>query len=343
MTQLQTKPMNGASDPWTAKYVPHGESDPISLTPKIIRDLIAIPTKQGHYPSDQEIKKFLLLCKSMKLNPFVRDAFLVGYDSNDGPSFSLITAHQAFLKRAELHPEYDGMESGVIVEREGEIVEEVGDFLLSGDTVLGGWARVHFKNRRHAMYKRVRLETYNTGRSRWKADPVGMIVKVAEADALRSSFPTMLGGLYGEGETVHEIRGDVDASPAIGQNRVADVTRAIEESSPATELPKPYASEESHPSAKEPTKENVPAMEPPKQSSAGIRQTEVLDSYTVLPAHIVADLTAMIRELKKDGRAIVKSAGVKTLDRLPLPMAMKLIEEFRPEWEKLYPPSDASE
>ena len=143
----------------------------------------------------------MMLCRSRKLNPFVADCFLQGYDGRDGAQFSLITAHQAFLKRAEVHPEFDGMDSGVIVkDSNDEIVERVGDFLMPGDELEGGWAGVHFKARKHAMKRRLNLRTFNQGFGRWQKDPAGMIVKCAEADALRSSFPTMLGGLYSDNE-----------------------------------------------------------------------------------------------------------------------------------------------
>jgi phage recombination protein Bet len=167
----------------------------------MVRNLICVPTKLGARCDQNQAIKFIMLCKARALNPWEGDAYLVGYDTKDGPQFSLITAHQAFLKRAEVHPEYDGMESGVIVaDAEGNLAEREGDFFIDGETVLGGWARVHFKDRKFPMYKRLRLSTFNKGFGRWRDDPAGQIVKCAEADALRSSFPTSLGGMYLEGE-----------------------------------------------------------------------------------------------------------------------------------------------
>jgi len=140
--------------------------------------------------------KFLMMCRARKLDPFEGDSFFIGFDTQDGPRFSLITAHQAFLKRAELNPEYDGMESGVIVIRDNAAIELEGDFHLDSDTLVGGWCRVYFKNRSKPMFKRVKLTTFNKGTQLWASNPSGMITKCAEADALRSSFPTLLGGLY---------------------------------------------------------------------------------------------------------------------------------------------------
>ncbi len=187
------------------EYVPFQERDPIKLSVDIVRNYIATPTKKGVLPTDAQCMRFVMLCKARQLNPFAGDAYLVGYDGQNGPEFSLITAHQSLLKRAEVHPEYDGMESGVMVRR--KVVDEKGeersvtmdlegDYFETGDEILGGWACVHFRTRRHPMRERVRLSTYNSGYSRWKADPGGMIVKVAEASCLRRAFPTVLGGMF---------------------------------------------------------------------------------------------------------------------------------------------------
>jgi len=184
-------------DKAVVEFKPFGSEDAIKLTVSIVKNLIAIPTKSGRLPSDNECMKFMMLCRSRALNPFEGDSFLQGYDGKDGPQFSLITAHQAFLKRAEVHPEFDGFESGVIVaDKDGNMVDRIGDFTLKDDELLGGWCTVHFKGRKHPMKKRLKLSTFNQGFGRWQKDAAGMIVKCAEADALRSSFPTKIGGMY---------------------------------------------------------------------------------------------------------------------------------------------------
>ena len=182
------------------EYTPFGSNDKIKLTAGIVRRFVASKTASGQEASDTDCMKFMALCKARGLNPFEGDAFLQGYDSKDGPKFSLITAHQAFLKRAESNAEFDGMESGVVVSRGGNIVEYEGDMVLDGDTLIGGWSRVFRRDRSKPTYRRLNLKTFNTGRSRWEKDPAGMIVKCAEADGLRSAFPNSCGGMYMQGE-----------------------------------------------------------------------------------------------------------------------------------------------
>ena len=178
------------------EYVPFGGKDKIKLSIALVKNLICVKTKSGKTCSDNDAMKFLMMCQARLLNPYEGDSFLIGYDGKDGPTFSLITAHQAFLKRAELNPEYDGMKSGIIVEDDGRLVDLEGDFFSPNQKVVGGWATVFFKNRKQNMHKRIRLQRFQKAWGIWQDDPAGMICKCAEADALRSSFPTMLGGLY---------------------------------------------------------------------------------------------------------------------------------------------------
>lgn len=177
-------------------YVPLGEQESISLTLSRVKKFLCVPTRSGKMPSDEQVVKYMMLCKAQSLNPWVNDAYLVGYDSKDGPQFSLITAHQALLKRAEASPEFNGMESGVVVMRDNQVSERGGDLVLPNETLVGGWARVHRKDRQIPSYDALSLTTFNTGRSRWAVDPAGQIVKCAEASALRKAFPSTLAAMY---------------------------------------------------------------------------------------------------------------------------------------------------
>ena len=197
MTQAtqQIQPPSGDDKP--VSFIPYGSSDQIKLSIAIIQNILAVRTRSGKTCGRNDAIKFLMMCQARRLNPFEGDAFLVGYDGKDGPTFSLITAHQAFLKRAEIHPEFDGMLSGVIVKSEDGTISDIeGDFYLPEQEVVGGWATVFFKNRKRPTTRRIRMERFNKGFAQWQVDAAGMIVKCAESDALRSSFPTMLGGLF---------------------------------------------------------------------------------------------------------------------------------------------------
>lgn len=198
-----------------ATFTPFHEDKPITLTVGMVLRHFAKPTKRGMMPTEAQAEKFVMLCKTRGLNPYVGDAFIVGYDTDDGPEFNLITAHQALLKRAEAHQQFAGMASGVIVRREvpavfvdgekiadktGETIEYDGKYVEPGDTLVGAWSKVKRKDRDEPKYSRVALTAFNKGFGRWKSDAAGMIVKCAQADALRETFPNELGGMFAEEE-----------------------------------------------------------------------------------------------------------------------------------------------
>lgn len=245
MTNQITKPTEEKS----IEFVPHGSAEKIKLSVSIIKNLIAVRTKSGKTCSDQDALKFLMLCQAQHLNPFSGDAFLIGYDGKDGPSFSLITAHAAFLKRAESCEKFEGMESGIIFKNDdGTIDERQGDFHSGEEKVIGGWAKVYRTDRKIPCYRRIRLERFDKGFAQWQVDPAGMIVKCAESDALRSSFPALLSGLYLEGEqlslnqqvkSASELVRIVEEGPQQGQSEGQKETKRIapnEAVSPRTKI-----------------------------------------------------------------------------------------------------------
>lgn len=205
MSTVTAPVANGANVPVPAlpfdqravRFTPLAESEAIEISVNMVKNILAVRSKSGKEPQPADIMKYMMLCKSRKLNPFVGDAYLLGYDSKDGTKWNLITAIQALRKRAEANPKYRGTECGVIVrgadntriEREGAMVDD-------GEKLLGGWAKVHREDRSMPTYASVKLSVYDTGMSRWGKDPGGMISKVAEAAALRQAFPSDLAGLY---------------------------------------------------------------------------------------------------------------------------------------------------
>jgi phage recombination protein Bet len=192
------------SEEFKVEFTPFGESKAIHLTAGMVREYLTVKTKQGHQASAADVRQFLELCAAQGLNPWTKDAVLVGFDTKDGPKFNLITSHQALLKRAEFSQHFDGIESGVIVFRgedpldatdETTILRE-GDFVHASEFLLGGWAKVFRKDRARPFSDRIHREVFDTKMSRWEKDPAGMIVKVAEGSALRKAFPSALSGLY---------------------------------------------------------------------------------------------------------------------------------------------------
>lgn len=161
----------------------------ITVTADDVRNLICPSADQ------KEVALFLQLCKSQRLNPFVKDAYLVKYGSNPA---QMITNYQVFNRRACKNENYAGIENGVVVLRNGEIVHKDGSavYKAAGETLLGGWAKVYFKDNRKPAYAEVALDDYSTVKRNWSKMPGVMIEKCAKAAAWRLAFPDDFQGMY---------------------------------------------------------------------------------------------------------------------------------------------------
>lgn len=295
---------------FSISYRPLGEEQPIELTTDRVKRFLVKPTKSGALPTHEDIVQFMMLCQAQGLNPWVRDAFLVGYDGKDGPQFSLITAHQAFLKRAEASHEYDGMESGVVVlGADGAPSYREGDLVLDGEELVGGWARAYRKDRKQPSFDALKLATYNTGRSRWAADPAGMIVKCAEASALRKAFPSNLAGLLIREEMDRVIDGEFTkangAAPrAITRSNLND----------QIEAPKPSEATSAVPPAEAfPSPSAEPVGDSPARPSASAAPQEDSSPEPTLREKFLMDVAGA--SSAKDLRKIADSDAYLMLDR----------------------------
>lgn len=234
-----------------AEFVPYLEKDPIKLNVGIVKRLIAKPTKRGFLPSDRDIINFISLCKARALNPFVGDAFLVGYDSEDGPTFNLITAHQSLLKRAEGHDQYDGMKGGIIVlDGQKNVIYRDGAVRIPGDTLHGAWAKIWRKDRSHPTEVEIEIGA-RTGRSPlWRTDPCGMIVKCTKSAGLREAFPSTLSGMYTEEEFDVMQRGQHEGHSRVQPSSLTErlAPRHIEETQREPEPAAPEVDEAYQPS-----------------------------------------------------------------------------------------------
>lgn len=179
----------------------------IKLTPRIVQEYIVGTDAKI---TNQEFKLFTELCKVRKLNPFLREAYLIKY-SEKQPA-QIVVGKDAILKRAVLNPNYDGIESGIIVQKEDDSVEERrGTFKLGNERLVGGWARVYRKDWTHPTYSSVSFDevaqktsngSYN---SNWSNKGATMVEKVAKVRALRETFVEDLGGMYEAEEMQAEV------------------------------------------------------------------------------------------------------------------------------------------
>ena len=172
------------------KYsTPNG--DEVILKPSTVRTYL---TNGNGAVTDAEVNMFLSLCKFNKLNPFLKEVYLIKYGSSPA---TMVVGKDVLLKRAMRNPRYEGTKAGVItVNAKGELKEREGTFVLDGETLVGGWAQVFVKGYATPIYASVSIKEYSTGQSNWKTKPATMIRKVALAQALREAFPEEMAALY---------------------------------------------------------------------------------------------------------------------------------------------------
>ena len=167
--------------------------------------------------TEQEALNFLRLCQYMGLNPFVRDAYLIKY--GDGPA-SMVVGKDAYSKRADAHPQFAGMESGVIVmSGDAAPIHRKGTLLLEKERLVGGWAKVARNDRKLDIETSVSFGEFDTGRAMWKKMPAIMIEKCAIVKALRNAFPSTFSGMYDSAEMgidmTDDFEPDADSAPVV--------------------------------------------------------------------------------------------------------------------------------
>jgi len=183
------------------------EGSEIKLSPAIVQEYI-VGTSTNI--TVQEYKFFVELCKQRKLNPFLKEAYLIKY--SDTQAAQIVVGKDAIVKRAVKHPMFNGREQGIIVlnETTGEFNYRKGTFKLANEELVGGWAKVFRKDWEHPVEISVTFEEVAQRKSdgvlnsNWKSKGATMVEKVALVRALREAFVEDLAGMYDKDEAWNE-------------------------------------------------------------------------------------------------------------------------------------------
>lgn len=201
-----------------APVVFEANGEEIKLTGHTVANYL---TRGNGQVTEQEIVMFINLCKFQKLNPFLNEAYLIKFGQSPA---QIVVSKEAFMKRAESHPQYAGQSAGIIVERNGELVEIEGAVKASKDILIGGWATIYRKDRERPTVVKISLEEFGKSQATWKDMPQNMIRKSAIVNALREAFPEHVGAMYSEDEVQTEPRNvQVEVEQDIKQNANKEV------------------------------------------------------------------------------------------------------------------------
>lgn len=186
------------------KYEADGRD--IELTKETVKNLLV--SGDASKVSDKEVEMYMQLCKAQKLNPFIKEAYLVKYGNSPA---NMIVGKDVFTKRAVKNPKFQGFEAGIIVanRKTGEITFRIGTFYYKKlEELVGGYCNVYIKDWSVPLQHTVDFDEFSSGQSTWKKMPATMIRKVALVQALREAFPADFQGLYDSSEMGTDIPED---------------------------------------------------------------------------------------------------------------------------------------
>jgi phage recombination protein Bet len=229
------------------KYMAGGEEVTLSLD--IIRKFL-LPADCKVQPSDQELMLFLQLCRFQKLNPFLKEAYIIKV--SDYLPAATIVAKDVFFKRAAKFPTFNGMKAGVVIkDKNGKIIEKEGAIVNDDELLIGGWALVYNKEYKSPITIKVSMKEYakrkkdGTLNKTWAALPATMIRKVAIVQALREAFPDEFSGMYVQEEMDQQNNIAINTKKAEQKDKLKDLllTNGCENDTtilneiPSTEIP----------------------------------------------------------------------------------------------------------
>lgn len=222
--------------------------------------------------TNDEFAVFLELARRYQLDPFSKQIWAIKYNGNAAQIF---TGRDGFLSIAHRSGVFDGMESGVDVDKTGETI---------------GWAKVYRKDMTHPFSITVSLKEYDTGKSLWREKPRTMIQKVAESQCLRRAFS--ISGLYDQ----DEIDTPEQQQPQPADYRIIDAPEThYTPRAPSASAPQPAATDQ------KPAATTAPAADSAKNACVycgkapltGERLEQYIDSFK---KHLDFDLPTPICE-----------------------------------------------
>jgi len=241
----------------------------IKLTGQDIEEYISTDSSV----TEKEVFAFLNMCKYLKLNPFLKEIYLIKY--KDSPA-TFVISYQTLLKRAQENKNFDGYETEV----KGEIPNMIATATVyRKDRSYPVKITVNYSEAVKTMMDRQTGELRPT--TMWKNMPEWMLRKVALARALKEAFPSAVGNAQvSESDVV-----DIDS----GDKRIIREMASIDTSKVNEEL---YGiPDELKEEAKTKIKEEVKAHEA-KPKEAKERLYEILKEKKI-------DTLAKVKEILK--------------------------------------------
>jgi len=181
------------------------ENGAVELSPSIVRQYLAPIDKSSgkSLVTDAEVLMFLKLCQYQKLNPFLREVYLIKYGTSPA---TMVTGKETFLKRAMKNPKYKGHKTTITDDGKVATTEVYVEGYIVPITVSVDYEEyVGMKD--EYVWDAAQRKNVPTGKKvpngMWATKPKTMLKKVSLVQALREAFPDDFGGLYSQEEISH--------------------------------------------------------------------------------------------------------------------------------------------
>jgi phage recombination protein Bet len=149
--------------------------------------------------SDAQFKMFVEVCRSTGLNPFLREVWFVAEKG------IIMAGRDGYLRIANEHPQFDGMETRV--ERDANNIPV--------KAVCTVWR----KDRNHPVICEAYYDEYKKDSPVWRQYKSAMIGKVCEVLSLKRSFS--ITGVVTEEEIGYDGAGSKDSAAAVAEAKIA--------------------------------------------------------------------------------------------------------------------------
>lgn len=137
-----------------------------------------------------ELAYFINVCKSVGLNPFVKEIWC--YKDLKG-NLLVFAGRDGFLAKAQTNPFFNGIRSSEVCQNDVFSIDIANNKIehsfgvAERGAIVGAYAIVFRKNGEPTI-EYVDFKFYNKGYNTWKTHPAEMIKKVAETHALKKGF-----------------------------------------------------------------------------------------------------------------------------------------------------------
>lgn len=143
--------------------------------------------------NSEQKETFLLQAAIFGANPFSIPAeiYPMPFQSGGVTTYAPAISAKKYIEKGMENPTFDGMKSGVVVEREdGTFDFRRGQIFGKKESLVGGWCEIYIKGMREPIFRSVNLDEFiqrkgdGTPNSFWKSKPALMIEKVAQKQAM---------------------------------------------------------------------------------------------------------------------------------------------------------------